>query len=987
MAFIYIPIFVMIVFSFNAGMTTTEWNGSSSRWYEALFHNSPFLKAFLTSLFVAMISTMVSLVIGVSAALGLTKTRPRTRNTWFNLANIPLINADVVTAVSLMLIFLLANFRFGLLTLILAHISFNVPYVLVTVMPRARKINKASIEAGFDLGANRWQVLWRVIIPTLMPSIIAAAAIAFAMSFDDFIISYFTSGPLNNVATIIYTAKKIRPYVFAFGTLIVLAIVFAIIVWNAVIFAHRSRELRAQQILQGTYRSGELNRLNKQLVRLETMANSGQKIKFSFRLDLWLWYWETNLRIKLANLKDYDKRISRLQWKEHKLRSRINMEQRYYTRQKNAERRLQKLTKQLAKSKNVAETARLTLQIQKVEERLGFLKNKIEIIENQENLGMQKAALLKKDLYQLRKTDPLSLSGAELRSHKRRIRNLESERFLAQEGKTAARLKKVRQRLERLQKRKYNQVSELTELKNRLYQRLHQPQSLTQRYDVRITLAKSNYHRARLIKIRTLHSQRIETRLVRQINHKNAEIARLQQAIAKETNRFNQKYAGDGATHAHSWWSRSWKMVVALTVGIAAFTGLTVAYVINNTFDLVIGNWGEYIDHSLIGEFQKKYHVKVNYQEYDSNETLYNKLFTFNYDLMVPSDYMVQKLAQENYLEELDWDKINIAFDTPFQAGEETPVQKWHIDPSLLTLMENYRFKVADEDKSLKDFSIPYFWGDLIIAVNPTPANKAFLQEQGLTFDETTGLINQNKLDWSLLLTAANANKRVVLNNDPKNIFSIGAQILYQRPNLTSKAEVNAVSNLITDFVQRKNVSLNSDEIVDILGSHMKDFWDFALVYNGDGVAANQIYNGDDGEEFSTLATKTKFLFGRPNLEVSVDGQSRFQTTNVFSDNIVIGKRSSHKTLAYEFINFLLEHDLEITRYVGTTSPIVEVNQELALNPDGPLYEYQRMYLPGIEGEPSYNLNGDEPLAFSYNPLVDDYLVNEFNNIVAGKHG
>ncbi|SYV95222.1 Inner membrane ABC transporter permease protein ydcV, partial [Mycoplasma putrefaciens] len=142
-----------------------------------------------------------------------------------------MVNADVVTAVSLMIVFLLSGLKFGVITLIMAHISFNVPYVLVTVMPRLRKIDPSLIEASYDLGAKNRQVMFKVMIPILKPAIITASAIAFAMSFDDFIISYFTGGDQTNISTFIYSAKKVRPFIFAFGTILVGVIAFSVIIW------------------------------------------------------------------------------------------------------------------------------------------------------------------------------------------------------------------------------------------------------------------------------------------------------------------------------------------------------------------------------------------------------------------------------------------------------------------------------------------------------------------------------------------------------------------------------------------------------------------------------------------------------------------------------------------------------------------------------------------------------------------------------------
>jgi len=140
-----------------------------------------------------------------------------------------LVNADIVTAVSLMLLFMAFAFNFGIITLILAHISFNIPYVIITVLPKVKSISKEQIEASQDLGASSWYTLRKVVLPTLKPAILAGAAIAFAMSFDDFIISYFTGGNTANLSTYIYSLKRIKPYINAFSTLLIVIIALVII--------------------------------------------------------------------------------------------------------------------------------------------------------------------------------------------------------------------------------------------------------------------------------------------------------------------------------------------------------------------------------------------------------------------------------------------------------------------------------------------------------------------------------------------------------------------------------------------------------------------------------------------------------------------------------------------------------------------------------------------------------------------------------------
>jgi len=159
MLFIYIPVVIMVIFSFNSGDTVFNFVHFSGKAYDDFVHNSPFVKSIITSLFVAVVSTLISLIIGVAAAIGLSKCKPLSQKAWFGIANVPLINADVVTAVSLMIIFLLAGMKFGIGTLLFAHISFNVPYVLITVMPRLRKVDPSILEAAQDLGSKPYQIL------------------------------------------------------------------------------------------------------------------------------------------------------------------------------------------------------------------------------------------------------------------------------------------------------------------------------------------------------------------------------------------------------------------------------------------------------------------------------------------------------------------------------------------------------------------------------------------------------------------------------------------------------------------------------------------------------------------------------------------------------------------------------------------------------------------------------------------------------------
>lgn len=988
MAFIYIPIVIMIIFSFNAGTTVSTWRGWSLRWYEDFFKNSPFIKSIITSLFVAFVSTIISLLIGVAAAIGLSRCRRNTQRKWMGIANIPLINADVVTAVSLMMVFLVANLRFGIFTLIMAHISFNVPYVLITVMPRLRKVDHSLLEAGEDLGANNWQLLIRVILPVLKPAIIAAAAIAFAMSFDDFIISYFTGGSQTNVSTYIYTMKKIRPYVFAFGTMLVAIIILGILTWNAFALYKQSQETKVEKLRNKTYKSKRMAELKKELLLLEAQKNGNYKTTYSTNIFLWLKYECLKFRIKMVSAKTYDKKITRLEWKRYKLRSQINKEKRYYDRQELATKRLAKLNAQLDKTNDVHKAAKLTLQKEKVEERLTFLNEEIEALENREDAALHKAEKVEQEISALKwNLATEELSKKESLALNRKIKRLEIEKIEILEGKNMHKLRLVVERLRELQDKNYNVIFGLTDQKNHLEKQIFINKPLTKKTSRKLTSD------------------------IQKIDHK---INLLAAKVKKETLKLVPNYEASSEGHAKSWLARSWKMLGALLIGLAAFSGLTVAYVLNNTYNLVIGNWGEYIDPALIGEFEREYKVRVNYQEYDSNETLYNKLYTFNYDLMVPSDYMVKKLALEDRLELLNYNLLNI--DAPWAKRVEAKTnganlfdndkqEKVTLDDNLVKLLANYEIDGNDGKKNLLDYSVPYLWGDLVIVVNPTQANLDFLKTKaGFTDEEiataiNTGELNQTKLSWDILKQAAQAGKRVALNNDPKNIFAIAGQVLFQKPNLETDHEIEQANQyLANDFINKPKVSLNNDELVDNVGQGR---FDFAMMYNGDAVEANRIYNGedvdngggdDDGDFANAIALDepTKFLFGRPNIKMA---NGRYQTTNVFSDNLVMSKTSHHKDLAYKFINFLISKATDISEYVGITSPVASAMDELT-QPGNIFSNYKRLYYPCVDalGDPIYQQNKDkdgkeELMAFKYLPRLDEKLVDYYNELVAGKIG
>jgi spermidine/putrescine transport system permease protein len=233
--FLYIPIVVLIVQSFNAGKSRAKWEGFSFRWYEELFHDPNIINALVITLSIALLAALFSTIIGTFAAIGIHAMKRRPQNLMLTLNNIPMTMPDIVTGISLMLLFIFTQVERGFVTMLLAHITFDVPYVILSVMPKLKQMNKHSYEAALDLGATPMYALFHVILPEVMPGVITGAMLAFTLSLDDFTISYFTTNPLvQNLSTLIYSQarKGIKPTMNALSALMFVALLVLLLVVN-----------------------------------------------------------------------------------------------------------------------------------------------------------------------------------------------------------------------------------------------------------------------------------------------------------------------------------------------------------------------------------------------------------------------------------------------------------------------------------------------------------------------------------------------------------------------------------------------------------------------------------------------------------------------------------------------------------------------------------------------------------------------------------
>ncbi len=233
-AFFYLPILYMIIFSFNEGKSLTVFEGFSLRWYRHMLDSQDMMDALYTTFSVALLATVISTVVGTISAIGLSKSRKVIRDIMEQVDNLPMMNPEIVTAIGFMLLFITFKVDKGYVTMLLAHIAFCIPYVILSVMPKIRSLDPNLADAAMDLGATPWRALTKVIVPQITPGIVSGALIAFTMSVDDFIISYFvTGGGVKNLSIMVYTmSKRVNPSINAVSTLVVVIITVVLLIIN-----------------------------------------------------------------------------------------------------------------------------------------------------------------------------------------------------------------------------------------------------------------------------------------------------------------------------------------------------------------------------------------------------------------------------------------------------------------------------------------------------------------------------------------------------------------------------------------------------------------------------------------------------------------------------------------------------------------------------------------------------------------------------------
>ena len=235
--FLYAPIATMMVLSFNSSKSRTQWGGFTLRWYTDMFASRNIMAALHNTLLIALLSALIATIIGVAACIAINSMKTVPRAIVMGITNIPMLNADIVTGISLMLAFIAFGISLGFQTILIAHITFNIPYVILSVMPKLKQTSRSTYEAAMDLGAGPVYAFFKVVFPDILPGVLSGFLLAFTMSLDDFIITHFTKGAgINTLSTLIYSEVRrgIRPSMYALSTVIFLTVLTLLIFTNFV---------------------------------------------------------------------------------------------------------------------------------------------------------------------------------------------------------------------------------------------------------------------------------------------------------------------------------------------------------------------------------------------------------------------------------------------------------------------------------------------------------------------------------------------------------------------------------------------------------------------------------------------------------------------------------------------------------------------------------------------------------------------------------
>jgi spermidine/putrescine transport system permease protein len=233
--FLYAPIFTLIVLSFNDTKSRSKWAGFTLKWYQSLFSDPSLMRALYNTLIIALLSAIIATLIGTMAAIGIHHSKKNFKSLMMNVTYIPVLNPDIVTGIALMLFFLIIGMQFGFMTILLAHITFNIPYVILSILPKLKQLNKHTFEAALDLGATPLYAFFKVIVPEILPGIVTGFLLAFTLSLDDFVVTYFVKGAgVETLSVKIYSQVRlgVNPEIYALSSIMLITVLVLLIIVN-----------------------------------------------------------------------------------------------------------------------------------------------------------------------------------------------------------------------------------------------------------------------------------------------------------------------------------------------------------------------------------------------------------------------------------------------------------------------------------------------------------------------------------------------------------------------------------------------------------------------------------------------------------------------------------------------------------------------------------------------------------------------------------
>ncbi|MFR7929400.1 MAG: extracellular solute-binding protein [Oscillibacter sp.] len=792
MLFFYLPILYIIIFSFNDSRSLTKFGGFSLRWYEKMFADSTMMEAVLYTVIIAVIATVVATVVGTITAIGLSKSRKVVQKMVERINDLPVMNPDIVTAISLLMFFSVLTVKKGFGTLLIAHIMFCIPYVMLSVTPKLRSLDPNLIDAAMDLGATPFQALAKVIVPQIKPGIVSGALIAFTMSFDDFVISYFTTGNgVNNISILVYTmSKRVNPSINALSTIVILLITLVLGVVNIVPIVREKREKDGKSsravsrkamaavaavlvlaVVGGTV-GARLSQQHKSAAAVEKYGSNvlklylpGEYLGENVISDFEKQY---GVRVIVENFDSNEMMYTKLMAGD---RYDVIIPSDYMIERLMNEDFLQPLDKSMIPNMENMSDAVLGMSYDPDNTySIPYFWGSVGLVYNHENVD---PAVIESEGWEV-------LRNTDYAGH---IYIYDSERDSFMMAFKAL---------------GYSMNTEDPNEINDAYEWLLQMNNTMSFDDFVISYFTTGNGVNNISILVYTMSKRVNP----SINALSTIVILLITLVLGVVNIVpivREKREKDGKSSRAV--SRKAMAAVAAVLVLAVVGGTVGARLSqqhksaaavekygSNVLKLYLP--GEYLGENVISDFEKQYGVRVIVENFDSNEMMYTKLMAGDrYDVIIPSDYMIERLMNEDFLQPLD--------------------------KSMIPNMENMSDAVLgmsyDPDNT---YSIPYFWGSVGLVYNHENVDPAVIESEG----------------WEVLRNTDYAG-HIYIYDSERDSFMMAFKALGYSMNTEDPNEINDAYEWLLQMNNTMSPVYVTDEVIDGM---MNGYKDIAVVYSGD---------------------------------------------------------------------------------------------------------------------------------------------------------